>query len=351
MADWLSGWQGVAAIAIADAMNSEDPKGQIIELILTQVGGGGGGGGSGVLVMAGANNSRHHHHRPSSLGGGGGGSALQHQPSSKLSQASSEGALPPGWNQLQHSVSGQPYFYNEINHETMWNRPQLERDPPELYKLRPEHRSLLGEQPSDQLESLPSIEGSIKPDDIKRALETVSMSELELKTKLRTIGPGLYLAKVIFESSVKWFRRWHTFAVDRRVAREEKYERDVTQCQAVCRGWLERGRAERLRILLWRQSRMTCRAIRKELAQFLGDQARAERSWQKGEFRDWFEDWRDTQYKVGAWGHQYESMIGYRRKDRKKRLAKEQWDIVEKKREEAERLRKIEEAAAIEARF
>ena len=233
----------------------------------------------------------------------------------------------------------------------MWNRPQLERDPPELYKLRPEHRSLLGEQPSDQLESLPSIEGSVKPDDIKRALETVSMSELELKAKLRTIGPGLYLAKVIFESTVKWFRRWHKFAVDCRVAREEKYEHDVILCQAVCRGWLERGRAERLRILLWRQSRMTCRAIRKELAQFLGEQARAEHPWQKGKFKNWFEDWRDTQYAVGAWGHQYESMIGYRRKDRKKRLAKEQWDIVAKKREEAERLRKIEEAAAIEARF
>ena len=41
----------------------------------------------------------------------------------------------------------------------------------------------------------------------------------------------------------------------------------------------------------------------------------------------------------------------YRRKDRKQRLAKEQWEIVEKKREEAERLRKIAEAAAIEARF
>jgi hypothetical protein len=52
MADWLSGWQGVAAIAIADAMNSEDPKGQIIELILTQVGGGGGGGGSGAGAVA-----------------------------------------------------------------------------------------------------------------------------------------------------------------------------------------------------------------------------------------------------------------------------------------------------------
>eukprot|EP01047_Picozoa_sp_COSAG01_P004708 COSAG01_NODE_156_length_23748_cov_439.062371_16_plen_94_part_00 len=59
MADWLSGWQGVAAVAIADAMNSEDPKGQIIELILTQVGGGGttssgttsgGGGGAGAVA-------------------------------------------------------------------------------------------------------------------------------------------------------------------------------------------------------------------------------------------------------------------------------------------------------------
>ena len=145
----------------------------------------------------------------------------------------------------QHSVSGQRYYYNEVNHETMWNRPQVEREPPELYKLRPEHRSLLGEQPSDQLESLPSLDGSIKPDDIKRALETVSMSELELKTKLRTIGPGLYLAKVIFDSTMNWFRRGHKFAGDQRTAREEKYRRDVILCQAACRGWLERSRARR----------------------------------------------------------------------------------------------------------
>lgn len=295
---------------------------------------------SGVMIMAGT------HRQQLSTSG----SAIDNHPS-KLSRVSSEGALPPGWSVMEHSVSGQKYFYNEFNHETTWNRPQAEREPLELYKLRPEHRSLLGEQPSDQLESLPSIDGSIKPDDIKRALETVSMSELELKTKLRTIGPGLYLAKVIFESTLSWFRRWHKFAVDCRVAREVKYLRDVTICQAICRGWLERGRAERLRILLWRQSRMSCRAIRKEMAQFLAEQTKLERPWQKGQFRSWFEDWKSTQYNIGQWGHQYESMIGYRRADRKKRLAKEQWDIVEKKREEAERLRKQAEREAIEARF
>jgi hypothetical protein len=218
------------------------------------------------------------------------------------------GALPLGWSVATHSVNGKKYFYNEDSKEATWNRPAYTRDKQELYQLRPEHRSLLSEQPSDKLESLPSVDGLIKPSDISHALESVSMSELELKTKLRTIGPGLYVAKVIFQKTKDRFRRWAEWTKWTIEERETRYLRRVVLCQASCRGWLTRGKAERYRLLLWRQSRMKITEIRKEIIQKITVETRKEKEWQKGDFKRWFERWRMKQYDFG-----FEEIIGYKR--------------------------------------
>ena len=76
------------------------------------------------------------------------------------------------------------------------------------------------------------------------------------------------------------------------------------------KGW---GRMERLRRLLWKQSRMTIGAIRKELAFYIGDMTAAERPEDKGTFRAWFEQWRTVQYNT-----HFESVIGYKRAARLK---------------------------------
>ena len=278
-------------------------------------------------ISADQNNSTHTNHQSSQHGGrpprinnsksgllqtmGGGitsGSSLLDNSHSRISSSSSTGTLPPGWIVAQHSVNGKKYFYNENSKETTWNRPAFTRDKQALYQLRPEHRSLLDEQPSDKLESLPSVEGYIKPTDISRALESVTMSELELKTKLRTIGPGLYLAKIIFDRTRSWFDRWSTWTKDTIEERETRYIRHITICQAQCRGWLSRGKQERYRLLLWRQSRMKIGEIRKEITNNLILQTRKEKEWAKGDFKRWYERWRAKQYDFG-----FEEIIGYKR--------------------------------------
>ena len=246
-------------------------------------------------------------------GGGGGGitsgsSLLNNSHSHQLHGSRSAGALPPGWSLATHSVNGKQYFYNENSKEATWNRPAYTRDQQELYQLRPEHRSLLSEQPSDKLESLPSEEGLIKPSDISHALESVTMSELELKTKLRTIGPGLYLAKMIFEKTKRWFESWATWTKDTIEERETRYLRHVVQCQASCRGWLTRGKAERYRQLLWRQSRMKIGEIKKEIVNYMTVETRKEMEYEKGDFKRWFERWRLKQYDF-----HFEEIIGYKR--------------------------------------
>ena len=244
------------------------------------------------------------------MGGGGitSGSSLINNSHSQLHGSRSVGALPLGWSVATHSVNGKKYFYNEDSKEATWNRPAYTRDKQELYQLRPEHRSLLSEQPSDKLESLPSVDGLIKPSDISHALESVSMSELELKTKLRTIGPGLYVAKVIFQKTKDRFRRWAEWTKWTIEERETRYLRRVVLCQASCRGWLTRGKAERYRLLLWRQSRMKITEIRKEIIQKITVETRKEKEWQKGDFKRWFERWRMKQYDFG-----FEEIIGYKR--------------------------------------
>jgi hypothetical protein len=237
-----------------------------------------------------------------------GSSLLNNSQSRFHNSSSSAGALPPGWTLARHSVSGQKYFYNEDSKEATWNRPAYTRDKQELYQLRPEHRSLLSEQPSDKLESLPSEEGLIRPSDISHALESVAMSELELKTKLRTIGPGLYLAKLIFDKTKHWFSSWVEWTRQTINDREARYLRNVILCQACCRGWLTRGKAERYRLLLWRQSRMKVKEINKEIIQFVTVQTRKEKDWQKGDFKRWFERWRLKQYDF-----HFEEIIGYKR--------------------------------------
>ena len=244
------------------------------------------------------------------MGGITAGSSLLHSSHSQLNggSRSSAGALPPGWSVAKHSVNGKKYFYNENSKEATWNRPAFPRDKQDLYQLRPEHRSLLDEQPSSKLESLPSTDGYIKPSDISNALESVTMSELELATKLRTIGPGLYLAKVMLERTRSWFVRWSKWTTVTIEAREKKYLFDVIMCQSVCRGWLTRGKAERYRQLLWRQSRMKIGEIRKEIVNFVTTVSRKEKEWEKGDFKRWFERWKDKQYDF-----HFEEIIGYKR--------------------------------------
>jgi len=245
------------------------------------------------------------------MGGITAGSSLLHSSHSQLngsSGSSSAGALPPGWSVAKHSVNGKKYFYNENSKEATWNRPAFSRDKQDLYQLRPEHRSLLDEQPSSKLESLPSTDGYIKPSDISNALESVTMSELELATKLRTIGPGLYLAKVMLDRTRSWFVRWSKWTTVTIEAREKKYLFDVIMCQSVCRGWLTRGKAERYRQLLWRQSRMKIGEIKKEIVNFVTMESRKEKEWEKGDFKRWFERWKDKQYDF-----HFEEIIGYKR--------------------------------------
>ena len=247
------------------------------------------------------------------MGGITSGSSLLNNSHSQLNASQSAGVLPPGWTVAQHSVNGKKYFYNEDSKEATWNRPAYTRGKQELYQLRPEHRSLLDEQPSDKLESLPSVEGYIKPTDISRALESVTMSELELATKLRTIGPGLYLAKIIFDRTRNWFDRWAQWTKDTIEDRETRYLRNVVCCQAQCRGWLTRGKAERYRQLLWRQSRMKIGEIRKEIVRFLVTETNKEQqrdyyNGQEGDFKRWYERWQSKQYDF-----HFEEIIGYKR--------------------------------------
>ena len=227
------------------------------------------------------------------------------------SSVQEDGSLPRGWVMARHSKTGRSYYFHEESLQSTWERPLRGREPFEKYKLKPAHRALVGQLPSEKMEALPSPTGFIKPSDVARAVEGVVLSELELATKLRTIGPALYLAKALFDRTMRWFDRWRVFAQETIRDREERYNRKITLVQAQMRGWLQRGRADRLRALRKRQARMNIRSIRAEMRDF--GQMITEKTESK-DFVEWWEAWMDTCYRTN-----FASVLGWRRYIKKKK--------------------------------